>query len=292
MIYAGHVNFILGGGIMSKNEIDDKYIELQTKLKINCEKCSGLCCVALYCNKTDGFPTNKDAGIPCKHLDSDFRCDIHSNLASKNMRGCLAYDCFGAGQKVTQRYASGVDWKAVSNQAAEIFQVFIIVFQLHQMEWYLVEALSLTFNAHLKSVIRELISQNEQMTAQQPYEILCLDIENYRQKVNQTLKEVSEDITVCPSGGAKTKDFFGKDFKKANLGGIDFSMSVMIVTNLEGCNLRHANFLGVDMRDANIKNTDLSQCAFLTQMQINSAKGNINTKLPKNLLHPVAWNGL
>ncbi|MDD2971286.1 MAG: pentapeptide repeat-containing protein [Lachnospiraceae bacterium] len=274
------------------NGIDGNYAELQAKLKIDCEKCSGLCCVALYCMKTDGFPANKDAGIPCKHLENDFRCDIHSKLVSKNMRGCLAYDCFGAGQKVTQQYGCGMDWKSASNQAGEIFQVFLIVFQLHQMAWYLIEALSLTFDEYLKSDIRELIFQNEQMTAQRPQEILCLDVEKYRQKVNQTLKEVSENITDSPSGYVKVKDFFGKDFKRANLEGKDFSMSLMIAANLEGCNLCHANFLGADMRDANIKNTDLSQSVFLTQMQINSAKGNINTKLPKNLSHPISWQGL
>jgi uncharacterized protein YjbI with pentapeptide repeats len=66
-------------------------------------------------------------------------------------------------------------------------------------------------------------------------------------------------------------------------------MALMIAANLEGCSLRGTNFLGADMRDANIKNTDLSSCVFLTQMQINSAKGNRNTKLPGNLSYPDSW---
>ena len=272
------------------NKIDGNYAGLQEKLKIDCEKCSALCCIALFCTRTDGFPANKDAGIPCKHIKNDFRCDIHSKLVSKKMRGCLAYDCFGAGQKVTQLYPFGVDWKSNPNQAGEIFQVFMIVFQLHQMEWYLIEALSLAVDEHLKSDIMELISQDEQMTAQRPDEILRLDVDSYRQNVNQTLKKVSEKITTSYSGCVK--DFSGKDFKRANLEGRDFSMSLMIAANLEGCSLRHASFLGADMRDANIKNTDLSQCAFLTQMQINSAKGNGNTKLPQNLLLPDSWKEL
>jgi len=37
---------------------------------------------------------------------------------------------------------------------------------------------------------------------------------------------------------------------------------------------------------ANFRNTDLRHCVFLTQMQINSAKGNHNTKLPKNISYP------
>ena len=115
---------------------------MASTLKIDCEKCSGLCCVALYCMKTDGFPANKEAGTPCKNLMSDFRCAIHSNLVSKNMRGCLAYDCFGAGQKTTQVCYPNRDWKTNPEQANEIFHVFLIVFQLHQMLWYLIEASS------------------------------------------------------------------------------------------------------------------------------------------------------
>lgn len=276
---------------MGNNEIDSNYAELQAKLKIDCETCSGLCCVALYCMKTDGFPANKEAGIPCRHLAPDFRCDMHSKLVSENMRGCLAYDCFGAGQKVTQ-YTVGSNWKMAPDQADQIFQVFLIVFQLHQMEWYLIDSLSLAIGEQIKSDIKKLIAENEQITAQQPHEILGLDVAEYRKRVNQTLKEVSEGIKTCPSCSGKGKDFFAKDFKKENLEGRDFSMSLMIAANLEGCNLRHVNFLGADMRDANIKNTDLSECAFLTQMQINSAKGNVNTKLPEHLSHPSSWQKL
>lgn len=262
------------------------------KLKIDCENCSGLCCVALYCMKTDGFPANKEAGIPCKNLMSDFRCDIHSKLGSNGMRGCLAYDCFGAGQKVTQSYYPDMDWKSNPDKANEIFQVFLTVFQLHQMEWYLLEALSLVTDEYLKSdqsEIEALISENEQLTNQPPDEILQLDLEQYRLKVNQILKQISGIIATEASDGTNSKDCFGRNFKHTNLDGRDFSMAMLIAANLEGCSLYHTNFLGADMRDTNIRNTDLRFSVFLTQMQINAAKGNANTKLPENLSRPVSW---
>nr|WP_255575653.1 pentapeptide repeat-containing protein [Caproiciproducens faecalis] len=92
----------------------------------------------------------------------------------------------------------------------------------------------------------------------------------------------------CPASSQGT-DFLGKNFKKANLDRRDFSMSLLIAANLEGCSLDRTVFLGADLRDANIKNTDLSKCVFLTQMQINSAKGNSSTRLPAGLHHPAAW---
>lgn len=265
---------------------------LVNKLKIECEKCSGLCCVALYCMKTDGFPENKEAGIPCKCLMPDFRCTIHSKLSEKNMRGCLAYDCFGAGQKVTQDCFPNINWKTHPEKANEIFEVFLIVFQLHQMQWYLLESLTLISAQPLKSSIKALIAENEEIANLPSDKILQFDIEKYRSKVNSVLKQVSDLIAVDSVNETNRKDYFGKNFKKANLNGKNLSMALMIAANLEGCSLKGTNFLGVDLRDANIKNTDLSGSVFLTQMQINSAKGNRNTKLPKSLSHPESWGCL
>lgn len=273
---------------MYEHEVSLNIEKIQQNLKIDCEQCSGLCCVALYCMKTDGFPANKKAGVPCKHLKLDFRCEIHSILKSNNMRGCLAYDCFGAGQKVTRYIYPKIDWQSNPDKAHEIFQVFLIVFQLHQMEWYLLESLSLISEDDLIMDIRRLLSENEQMTSQSTCEILKLDIDAYRVKVNHVLKKLCESIVIY-SHNETAKDFFGKHFKKECLRGKDFSMSLMIAADLEGCDLFRANFLGADMRDANIKNADLSECVFLTQRQINAAKGNIHTKLPRHLSYPSSW---
>ncbi|MFA9379098.1 MAG: pentapeptide repeat-containing protein [Lachnotalea sp.] len=277
---------------MTKYNICEKYAKLQEKLKIDCKKCSGLCCVALFCIKSDGFPANKESGVPCQYLMNDFRCNIHSNLISKNMRGCLAYDCFGAGQKVTQSCYPNTDWKSNADKGEEIFQVFIIVYQLHQMEWYLIEALSMVLDENLKSDIESLISENEQMTRQSPNEILHLNIEKYRLNVNQKLKKVSNLIVTDAFKEKNSNDFFGKNFKCANLDKQDFSMAILIAANLEGCSLNGTSFLGADLRDTNIQNTDLGSSIFLTQMQINSAKGNVNTNLPKNLIRPASWQRL
>ena len=81
----------------------------------------------------------------------------------------------------------------------------------------------------------------------------------------------------------------GKNFKRANLDGKDFSMSFLIMANLEGCSLKGTNFLGADLRDTNIQNTDLSESIFLTQMQVNAARGNKATQLPKHLTKPTTW---
>lgn len=269
---------------------NSKYADLEAALRIDCEKCSGLCCVALYCMKTDGFPDNKQAGVPCKHLMADFCCDIHAQLANKKMRGCLAYDCFGAGQKVTQSSYANENWQTNPEKANEIFRVFMIVFQLHQMAWYLLEASSLITDQRIIADVDALIAQNNQMTALAPAAILQIDITNYQTGVNQVLKEVSHQLAGDYLDKMERKDYFGKNFKRANLNGRDFSMALMIAANLEGCSLKGTNFLGADLRDANIKNTDLRGSIFLTQMQINAAQGNSKTKLPSKLRRPSNWD--
>ena len=59
------------------------------------------------------------------------------------MPGCVAYDCFGAGQHVTQVTFAGADWRESPGTAERMFDVFAVMRQLHELAWYLTEALAL-----------------------------------------------------------------------------------------------------------------------------------------------------
>ena len=113
------------------------------QLKTNCSQCSGLCCTALFFFKIDGFPKDKNAGQPCHNLLNDFRCKIHSQLEDKHLKGCIGYDCFGAGQHVTQFIYQGQTYQDLPNQQNEIFDIFMTVFQLFQIRYYLLQALTI-----------------------------------------------------------------------------------------------------------------------------------------------------
>lgn len=71
-------------------------------LRADCANCFALCCVALTLTASSDFAIDKDAGRPCPNLQDDFRCGIHTRLRPKGFSGCTVYDCFGAGQKVSQ----------------------------------------------------------------------------------------------------------------------------------------------------------------------------------------------
>ncbi len=275
---------------MSNQNRGNRYERLYDELSIDCEKCSGLCCVALYCAKSDGFPSNKPAGKPCECLLGDFRCAIHPVLKERKMKGCLAYDCFGAGQKATTLYPRGVNWMTRPEEANEIFDVFRILFQLHQYLWYLLEAMKIVRDDSTMREIERLIEENRRITGLDPRRLIDHDLNAYKTSVDRILREVSLDKKPGGFRESKNKNHLGKNFKGANLEDGDFTMSLMIGANLKGCKLDGANFLGTDLRDADVRSTDLSESLFLTQMQINSTIGNKLTILPIRLVRPASWD--
>ncbi len=203
------------------------------------------------------------------------------------MHGCLTYDCFGAGQAVTQLYGAKANWRTHAACAVEVFKTFLTVFQLHQMLWYLWEAKIRT--ALPQGDIEQLILENERVTKLPPDLICGFDLQTYRARVNALLKRTIREISICNPAGEVEKDFAGKNLTMIDLQGQDLSMAWMMAADLRGCCLRKTTLLGADLRDANLQDADLRECLFLTQLQLNSAKGNANTKIPSHLSQPVFW---
>ena len=272
-------------------QIHEKNTGRLDELKADCLKCSGLCCTALFFSKIDGFPENKVAGKPCKKLKNEYLCKIHHELEKRNMKGCIGYDCFGAGQHVTQAIYKGKTWQTSQEQAQEIFDVFIIIFQLYQIRYFLEEAKLVIPAKRLWNDIQNLINENETLSNYTPQNILNIDVESYRNRVNIILKQVCTSIRKClkNNDNRRLTDFLGRSFKKKDMSGLDLSMKLLIATNFDSCIFDGTIFLGADTRDADFSNADLSESVFLTQGQINSAKGNRSTKLPKHLDYPITW---
>lgn len=277
---------------------EDKYTK---ELRVDCEKCFGLCCIALYFSASEGFPTNKDAGKPCINLQPNFRCSVHKNLRSKGLKGCTAYDCFGAGQKVAQVTCGGKDWRQAPESAEKMFEAFLIMRQLHEMLWYLNQAFILQTDQHIKDEISSLMDNTEQLTLLNVDSILELDVETHRSKVNMLLKNTSElvrtkacseNITHSKNRNVKRRrlDYFGADLRKTNLRGADLRGACLIAANLRSVDLSGADLIGADLRDADLSGANLENSIFLTQSQINAAKGDSHTKLPMMIVRPTYWS--
>jgi len=275
--------------------------ELFEEMKIDCKKCFGLCCVALYFSASEGFPKDKEAGISCINLKSDFTCLVHENLSNKGFKGCLGYDCFGAGQKIAQVTFKGKDWNQISENAEKMFEAYLIMRKLHEMKWYLTQAYCFQTNQSIKEEISSLIERIEQHTKLNAESLLALDLEIQRKAVNEYLATTSESVRMKVRENEKENnfkidinsrksDYLGADLRKLNMKGADLRGACLIAANLSGIDFNAADLISVDMRDANIKGANLTNSMFLTQAQVNSAKGDSLTKLPVMINRPSHWS--
>ena len=104
-------------------------------LAADCSRCVGLCCVAPAFAASTDFAFSKPAGVACRHLAPDASCTIHDRLIPSGFPGCVAYDCFGAGQRVVALFGGGP-------RSAPMLSAYETVRQLHELLWYVADALS------------------------------------------------------------------------------------------------------------------------------------------------------
>lgn len=264
-------------------------------LRADCEKCFALCCVGLHFTASVDFAADKVAGTPCTNLQTDYRCGIHKGLREKGYKGCTVFECFGAGQKVSQVTFKGVSWRENPKLAKEMFDVFPIMQELHEILSYLTEAWT---NQETFSIHKELshaIEEAEQLTMLSPDLLLKLSIPEHRAKVNILLMKTSELIRKDKSSKGNKKldrsraDLLGANLRGADLKGVNFRGAYLIAADLRNADMRYTDLIGVDFRDANLSGADLTGAIFLTQFQINAAKGDSCTKLPPTIIRPGHW---
>ncbi|WP_030937529.1 pentapeptide repeat-containing protein [Streptomyces sp. NRRL S-646] len=267
----------------------------RAELRGDCERCFGLCCVALPFAASADFAIDKQAGTPCPNLREDHRCGIHARLRQQGFSGCTVYDCFGAGQKVSQVTFGGRDWRTGSRaDARRMFDVFPVVRQLHELLWYLTEALALPPARPVHADLRRALDKTEELTRQAPEQLAALDVGAHRQDVNTLLLKTSELVRAGSGARGRKKDRRGADLmgarlKGADLRGANLRGAYLIAADLTGADLRGADMIGADLRDADLTDADLTGAFFLTQPQLNAARGSAGTRLPDSVTRPVHW---
>jgi uncharacterized protein YjbI with pentapeptide repeats len=265
----------------------------RASLRADCGRCFALCCVALAFSTSADFAINKRAGEPCPNLvRSNFRCGIHPHLRRQGFRGCAVYDCFGAGQKVSQVTFGGRDWRGAHPQAAQqMFDVFRVMQGLHELLWYLTEALTLPAANSLQDELSLALEKTHRLTQLDPDALLHLDLAAHQRDIDALLQQTSELVR---AGIRHRKDFKGVDLAEANLRGVilrgaNMRGACLIAAHLERADLRSADLLGADFRDADLRGADLTDALFLIQSQLDAARGDRETRLPPSLTYPAHW---
>jgi uncharacterized protein YjbI with pentapeptide repeats len=263
-------------------------------LRADCGRCFGLCCVAPAFSASADFAIDKPAGRPCPHLQPDFRCLIHHDLRGRGFRGCAVYDCFGAGQRVSQVTFGGRDWRRDPRAAPRMYEVFPVMRQLHELLWYLAGALALRPARALHGQLRQAFTATQAMTTRPADVLLGLDTGQHWAQVNALLLRASELARAQVPG--QKPDHQGADLIGARLAGADLTGANLRGSRLIGADLRRADLTladltGADLRGADLRGADLTRSLFVTQAQLDAAEGDAGTGLPPSLTRPAHWSG-
>lgn len=253
----------------------------RTDLHSDCSQCFALCCVLLPYSAVAGFGADKVGGIPCLNLLDDDRCGIHAELRETGWTGCTIFECFGAGQQVSQVTYAGRSWRDPEINRGEMAAVFSALRVIQEMLFHLEEALELQpDNEAARRAQRHL----EFVRGGSPEDILTIDVEDLVGRVGGVLRQVSADVR--GQTDASRGDLLGQDLRGERLKGVNLRGALLIAADLRGVDLGNADLLGADLRDAKLQGANLSRALFLTQPQLNAAQGDANTQIPLRLRHP------
>jgi uncharacterized protein YjbI with pentapeptide repeats len=290
-----------------------------TELRADCTRCFALCCVVPAFAASADFAIDKAAGHPCPNLRTDQRCGIHAELRPRGFAGCVAYDCFGAGQRVSQ-VTIGRDWRADRATARLTEAVFPAVRQLHELLWYLTGALAEPAAAPLHAELRRSLAATERLAAGDPAALVALDLGAHGRSVDALLCRASALVRTPPDAdrrgadpvgrdlrGADLRgadlvgrdlraadlrgaDLLGRDLRGADLRAADLRGALLIAADLRGADLRLADLIAADLRAADLGGADLTGSLFVTQPQLTAARGDAATRLPAVLRRPAHWS--
>jgi uncharacterized protein YjbI with pentapeptide repeats len=238
------------------------------------------------------FAIDKAAGRPCPNLRADFRCSIHDRLRPSGFGGCGAYDCFGAGQKVAQDTFGGRDWRGDAGVGKRMFAAFLVMRQLHELLWYVREALSLGPADPLPAQLSSAWEAIERCTNLGADKLVKLNVGKLRRTTNPLLVRTSEQVrSITGRLGPELRgaDLIGKNLDGADLRRASLRGAGLIGATLRGADLRGADLTGADLRGADLAGARLGTAIFLTQAQVELAKGDAATGLPGSLARPAHW---
>lgn len=262
------------------------------RLRADCGNCFALCCVAPAFAASADFAIDKPAGRACPNLRADFRCGVHRDLRARGFPGCAVFDCFGAGQQVAQVTFGGRDWRRFPATAPSMFEVFAVMRQLHELLWYLTEAVALVPEGRLRRDLGRALAATERRTFDDADSLRKLDVAAHRDRVNALLLRASETARAGARGRRKDRRgavLIEAELRGADLRGVSLRGAVLIGADLTGADLRRADLTGADLRGADLSGADLSESLFLTQAQLDAARGDAATRLPARRTRPAHW---
>ena len=256
----------------------------EPELVADCSRCFALCCVLLPYPRDAGFGADKPGGVPCHHLASDDRCGIHADLRERGWSGCAIFDCFGAGQHVSQVTYGGTSWRE-HDDLGEMAAVLSVVRRVHELLAHLGEV-GRRSPDEASAGLRDRLLELRDGT---PVELLTADLEELHEQASALLGAASVRIRGTAAPDLARADLAGRDLCRRDLRDAALRGALLIGADLRGLDLGAADLLGADLRGADVRGTDLSDALFLTQPQLEAARGDTATSIPAGLRRPAVW---
>ena len=133
-----------------------------------------------------GFGIDKPGGTPCPNLADDDRCSIHATLRRDGWAAASTFDCFGAGQQVSQVTYGGVSWRE-HDDLGEMAAVLSVMRLLHEMLAHLTEVGRRSPDHGDVRARDEIVG----LTGATPTELLALDLDDLHDRVGAALAEAA-----------------------------------------------------------------------------------------------------
>jgi len=238
---------------------------MQSTYRADCERCVGLCCVAAPFQRSADFALTKPAGVPCPHLGTDHRCTIHAQLQERGFPGCVSFDCYGAGQRVTARHPAPPAGTHGATPRAALFDDFHATMGVCELGWHLDAARARPDLPPRWHAALDAAGATVQQAAEAPGDVRAL-----RDQVSALLSEVSRSIRSVhgPLGPDHSRAMLaGRSFRGRSLARGSLFAACLVGADLRGADLRHADLRGTDLRGADLRGAHLEGVLFLTPGQ-------------------------
>jgi uncharacterized protein YjbI with pentapeptide repeats len=161
---------------------------------------------------------------------------------------------------------------------------------LHELLWYLTEALTLTPARPVHDELRAALDETTRLTELPPAELVEVDVRPQRERVGALLLRASQLVRAGrPGPDRRGADLVGRNLRRADLRGANLRGAYLIGSDLRGADLRVADMIGADLRGARLGGADLRGTIFLTQSQLDAARGDPATRLPASFTRPGHW---
>ena len=112
-------------------------------------------------DRSEEFGLDKPACVACPNLGPDDGCRIHDRLELEGFRGCVLFDCLGAGQRVVQELYAGRSWREEPELLPKMWRALKALRAVHEQILLLGAAASLPLSPEERATMAALRQELE-----------------------------------------------------------------------------------------------------------------------------------